>query len=238
LPEPFANSELIVSPTSAISSSSSSSLGGDNFANDDGFGFMGDEQLPLLIPAEVAVVNDAPLVRARMILQNSRQHDKVSFSVGDGVSVDFPVDQRASGDVSRFFCRVISHPRSSYHELNSESGTIRRLFPGGELHPVPSKIADEYKSLISLEGLQRPIFYVAAARQARSGPPPVVTCKCWTGCMAGRCSCMKGNIQCSKHCHGPSQRTCLNSVISLERDSVKLLSLLLLMLDSRSKFFI
>ncbi len=104
---------------------------------------MGDEQLPSLTPAEVAVVNHAPLVRARMVLRNSQQHDDVSFSVGDIMSVTVPGDQRASGDCSRFFCCVSSHPHSSYYELKSESGTIWRLIPGGDLRPVPSEIADE-----------------------------------------------------------------------------------------------
>jgi hypothetical protein len=175
---------------------------------------MGDEPQPLLTTAETAVLGHAPLVQARMVLRNSRRCEDVAFSVGDIVSVAVPKDERLSGDFSRFFCRVLSHPHSSYYELRSESGTIRRLFTGGELHPVPPKIANQYKSTISLEGPRRPISYVAAARQARSGPAPTVTCKCRTGCTAGRCSCMKAQVKCSKRCHGPSCRSCLNSAWS------------------------
>jgi hypothetical protein len=123
-----------------VSTNSSSLARANNFVDDEGFGFMGNEPQMLLTVAKAVVVNHAPLVRARIVLRYPQQSESTLFTLGDIVSVAVPQDQRLSGDFSCFSCRVLSHPHSSYYELRSESCTIRQLFPGGELGLFPPKM--------------------------------------------------------------------------------------------------
>ncbi len=37
------------------------------------------------------------------------------------------------------------------------------------------------------------------------------------GALLGQCSCMKAQVKCSKRCHGPSRRSCLNSAWSQDQ---------------------
>ncbi len=77
---------------------------------------------------------------------------------------------------------------------------------------MPPEVVAHYQSIISLDGPRHPISLAAAARLARSGPPPAVTSKCKVECRKGRCSCMKARVQCTKCCHGPSSRQCSNAI--------------------------
>jgi hypothetical protein len=62
------------------------------FDNDEPFAFMGDEPEVTLTPAEEAVANHAPSVRATMVLQNGRKHGNVTYAVGDIVTVAIPAE--------------------------------------------------------------------------------------------------------------------------------------------------
>jgi hypothetical protein len=144
-----------------------------------------------------------------MVLRNACRHNNCSFVVGDVVTLAVPRNQ-SSSDFSHFFCRILSNPHGYFYELKCKNRTLRGLFSGGELREVSLEVANQYKSIISMDGSGRPISLAVASRLAQTGPPPVVTCQCQQQCTKGRCGCMKAGILCSKGCHGKSTRRCHN----------------------------
>ncbi len=124
----------------------------------------------------------------------------------------------------KFFCRLISNPHGRFYELKCERGTLRGLFPGGELREVPPEVAIHYQSIISLDGPRRHISLAAAAKLARTGPPQTVTSKCKRQCTKSICGCMKAGVRCSKRCHGACSQRCENLEVNHSGDQGNIVS--------------
>jgi hypothetical protein len=102
--------------------------------------FMPEEPVITLTEAEQAVASHALLVRASMVLRNTRQHGNVNYAVGVFVTLAIPADYRWSGNFSLFYYCVVDKPHYNLYQLLCKSGIWRSLYLSYNLQSVPHDI--------------------------------------------------------------------------------------------------
>jgi len=125
----------------------------------------------------------------------SRQHHVTEFNIGDVVLFGIPKKLRRSTEVYRIPGRIHKIRNHGYFEVRTQYGIVKELFLGNEL----VKPLETYDARLDMSvSTILPLSAVVKAHLTTARP---TCCGCRRGCSDQRCSCRKGNIECSSYCH-------------------------------------
>ena len=136
---------------------------------------------------------------------NSKRVKTVKFEIGDGVTVKIPRHDRGAGDLRRIPGVIIAKQYESY-KIRTEYGLLKGRFRTDQLqkcfHQTVQSAGWENDPTITLR---------SAAKKFNRRKSDVSHCNCKSGCVNGKCTCLKNGVNCTIYCHKGTR--CKNSII-------------------------
>ena len=121
------------------------------------------------------------------------------------MTVRVPRHDRGAGDLRRIPGVIVAKQRGSY-KVKTEHGVLKGRCRADQLQKY-------FHATVQCAGWETDptITLRSAAKNFNQRKSDISYCKCKSGCMNGKCRCLKKGIQCTTYCH--KGKKCKNSGI-------------------------